>query len=99
MHSRTADTPRLSNIADFEIDGVDEALEQARRGLDPAERAALYRQVQDLYVGDPTHVFLAFVDHTYVATDTGWHTGPLVIEPHAHGVTWGPWWNLSGWTQ
>ncbi len=21
-----------------------------------------------------------------------------VVEPHTHGTTWGPWWNLQDWT-
>ncbi|MEE6282220.1 ABC transporter substrate-binding protein [Georgenia sp. MJ170] len=97
LHGRAASTATYDNPAGFQIPGVDDALDDARRTLDPVHRAQQYRAVQRAYVEHPTHVFLAFLDHTYVSVDDGWDTGPLVMEPHAHGVTWGPWWNLVAW--
>ena len=42
-------------------------------------------------------VFLAFLHHTYAMRDTGWSSSSPILEPHSHGVAWGPWWNLPGW--
>lgn len=97
LHTRGVNTPTYSNPGNFTIPGVDGALDLARRSLDPQVQKAAYKQVQEAYIEHPTHVFLAFVDHTYVTTDTSWDRGPLVLEPHTHGVTWGPWWNAAGW--
>ncbi|MBQ1081884.1 ABC transporter substrate-binding protein [Nocardiopsis sp. B62] len=97
LHTREADTPTYENPGDFAIPGVDEDLEEARRTLDPDERVEAYHRVQQAYVENPTYVFMAFVDHTYVAAEDEWDRGPLVLEPHAHGVSWGPWWNLAEW--
>ena len=46
---------------------------------------------------DPNGVYLAFLEHTYVHDAHGYSTGNLVVEPHAHGVAWGPWWNVGAW--
>ncbi|MFE5309408.1 ABC transporter substrate-binding protein [Isoptericola sp. NPDC056605] len=104
LHTRADDTSPYDNPGDVEIPGVDAQLDRARASLDPDERTAAYRAVQEAYVQHPTHVFLAFVEHTYVTRDddadgagTGWDRGPLVLEPHAHGVSWGPWWHVAGW--
>ncbi|MFE6968332.1 ABC transporter substrate-binding protein [Isoptericola sp. NPDC057653] len=102
LHTRAKDTSPYDNPGDLEIPGVDAQLDRARANLDADERTAAYRAVQEAYVQHPTHVFLAFVEHTYVARDDGadgpgWDRGPLVLEPHAHGVSWGPWWDVAGW--
>src|SRR5699024_3611315 len=97
LHTRTDSSAALENPGDFRIDGVDEALDTARRSLDENERDAAYRQVQADYVEDPTYVMRAFLDPAYVAASSGWDTGPLVIEPHSHGIQWGPWWDLADW--
>ncbi|MGW5450995.1 ABC transporter substrate-binding protein [Nocardia sp. NPDC003979] len=78
---------------------IDALLEKARRTLDLADRAAAYRAVQARYAEDPSHVFLVHLDHTYVVKDSGWTMSGPVLEPHAHGVTWGPWWSLQTWTR
>lgn len=78
---------------------IDELLDRARRSTDPAERAAAYREVQAAHVRDPGSVFLVFLDHVYVARDTGWRMSEPVLEPHAHGVAWGPWWSLQTWSR
>src|SRR5699024_5618314 len=65
----------------------------------PAPPAAeLYQDAQRAYGDDPGYVIFATMRHTYAVRDTG-HTGPApILEPHTHGVTWGPWWALSQWT-
>ncbi|WP_410870337.1 ABC transporter substrate-binding protein [Nocardia sp. A7] len=78
---------------------IDAQLETARRSTDPAVRAAAYREVQSRYAQDPSHVFLVHLDHTYVVKDSSWQMSGPILEPHAHGVTWGPWWSLQTWTR
>lgn len=97
LHSRGANTATYDNPSGYANPAIDTALDAARRSLDPAERKGYYRQIQDEYIARPTYVFLAFLDHTYVTVDNGYDTGPLILEPHAHGVSWGPWWNIAGW--
>ncbi len=103
LHTRSGDTSPYDNPGNVEIPGVDAQLDRARASLDADERTAAYRAVQEAYVQHPTHVFLAFIEHTYVTQDddgadgAGWDRGPLVLEPHAHGVSWGPWWHVAGW--
>lgn len=76
---------------------VDALLDAGRTLLDPAQRAAAYRQLQQVYVTAPGMVVLAAVQHTYVLRDN-WTGYQEVVDPHAHGpLSWGPWWNLEKW--
>lgn len=99
LHTPSPQTALLSNPGGWTIPGVDEALDRARRSLDPAERADAYRRVQADYVREPSSVFLVFLDHTYVSAENAWGGVQPILEPHAHGVSWGPWWNLARWTR
>jgi peptide/nickel transport system substrate-binding protein len=101
LHSRFADydeaNPFLNPTA-FRDDDVDAALDLGRRSLDEAERVDAYHEIQQRLIDDPPYVMLAFLDHTYVMTaDDGWAGTMQIVEPHAHGVVWGPWWNLRDW--
>jgi peptide/nickel transport system substrate-binding protein len=87
----------LTNPGRYSDPQVDTALDAGRTLTDPAQRAAAYRQAQRVYLADPGLVFLAFPDHAYVLRD-GWTGYQEVVEPHDHGLTWGPWWNLARWT-
>ncbi|WP_072803432.1 ABC transporter substrate-binding protein [Rhodococcoides yunnanense] len=87
------------NASDYSNPAVDAALETGRRSLDTAERDAAYRDMQRAYVDDPGYVYLVFLDHTYVSKDSEWTTSGPILEPHSHGVTWGPWWSLQTWTR
>ncbi len=75
---------------------VDAALEAGRRSTDPVARVAAYQEFQRAYVENPGMVFLVFLDHSYVMSD-GWTGYEPVVEPHVHGTSWGPWWNLEEW--
>ncbi|OZE99684.1 transporter [Rhodococcus sp. 15-1154-1] len=86
------------NASDYSNANVDAALERGRRSLDTAERDRAYRDMQRAYVEDPGYVYLVFLDHTYVAKDSDWTVSGPILEPHSHGVTWGPWWSLQTWT-
>ena len=99
LHTPMAGTAGWDNPGRFGTPAMDAALDRARKTADGPTRAALYREVQTHYLTEPSYVFLVFVDHTYVARDSGWQRGPLTIEPHALGVSWGPWWNLASWTR
>ncbi|MFE3541791.1 ABC transporter substrate-binding protein [Nocardia sp. NPDC059177] len=102
LHSPAADPSAGSpyDNASRHVDPViDAELDTARRSIDPAVRAAAYRAVQRRYAQDPSHVFLVHLDHTYVVRDSGWDTSGPILEPHAHGVTWGPWWSLQTWSR
>ncbi|GBF17559.1 oligopeptide-binding protein AppA precursor [Rhodococcus sp. Br-6] len=85
------------NASDYVNPAVDAALDTARRTVDPQERAAQYRAVQTAYVDDPGYVMLVFLDHTYASRDTEFTGSTPVLEPHSHGTSWGPWWNLREW--
>ncbi|MGA9874159.1 MAG: ABC transporter substrate-binding protein [Rhodococcus sp. (in: high G+C Gram-positive bacteria)] len=85
------------NASDYSNSAVDAALDVGRRSLDVGRRNDAYRQVQRAYIDDPGYVFLVFLDHTYVSVDSQWSMSGPILEPHTHGVTWGPWWSLQTW--
>ncbi len=87
------------NASNYVNSRIDRALDDARRSVDAAARAADYRAVQTAYVADPGYVMLVFLDHTYVVRDSDWTGSAPILEPHSHGVGWGPWWNLREWTR
>lgn len=96
LHRRPPDASSpYNNPADFGTPEMDAALDAARRELDPQERARLYRTAQQDYMRAPTAVFLAFTHHVYVQRRDGGRNTKLVLEPHIHSSTWGPWWNLG----
>ncbi|NDL59992.1 ABC transporter substrate-binding protein [Phytoactinopolyspora mesophila] len=101
LHSQFADyddaNPFLNPTA-FRDDDVDAALDLGRRSLDEEERVQAYHEIQQRLVDDPPYVMLAFLDHTYVMkADDRWTGTTQIVEPHAHGVEWGPWWNIREW--
>lgn len=96
LHHRLPDASSpYNNPANFGTPGMDAALDEARRELDTGKRAALYRAAQKEYVESPTAVFLAITHHTYVQKRDAAQPGPLVLEPHVHSSSWGPWWNVG----
>jgi peptide/nickel transport system substrate-binding protein len=87
-----------SNPSNYSNPEVDRLLEAARQSADPSERSALYRRIQALLIDDPAMVFLVALEHTYVARGLDGYDGvEHVVEPHEHGVAWGPWWNIEAW--
>lgn len=88
------------NPSEFSDPAMDRALEAGRTTLDPATRDAAYREVQRLYVSEPSMVLLAFVDHTYIqrsAVSEAWQGTGTLLEPHDHGTAWGPWVKIGQW--
>lgn len=99
LHTRVPDSSPYSNPGNFTADGLDRLLEHARELPAGAEKENLYREIQSSYISEPSYVFLAFLDHTYASRDLGWNQAAPILEPHSHGVTWGPWWRLAAWTR
>ncbi|GAB3235547.1 ABC transporter substrate-binding protein [Mycolicibacterium hippocampi] len=97
LHTRQPDSSPYSNPGNFTAPGLDELLEQAGQLASGPEKDDLYRQIQATYAAEPSHVFLAFLDHTYAYRDRGWKQSAPILEPHSHGVSWGPWWDLGAW--
>jgi peptide/nickel transport system substrate-binding protein len=62
-----------------------------------AARVAAVKEWQRAYAAAPGFVFLTFLDHSYLVRDR-WDGYQQVVDPHSHGTTWGPWWNVEDWT-
>ncbi|CAN5642658.1 ABC transporter substrate-binding protein [soil metagenome] len=99
LHTRLPDSSPYSNPGNFTSSGLDELLENARQSASGPAKDALYRDIQANYAAQPSNVFLAFLDHTYAYRDLGWNQSAPILEPHSHGVAWGPWWQLNAWTR
>ncbi|WP_248491816.1 ABC transporter substrate-binding protein [Tsukamurella sp. PLM1] len=97
LHTRLPDSSPYSNPGDFTAPGLDGLLDRARELSAGPEKDGLYRQVQAAYTAQPSAVFLVHLHHTYAVRSGGWSTPAPILEPHSHGVTWGPWWNLTAW--
>lgn len=97
LHTRTVETGPYHNPGNYGSAELDQVLEKARAELDPTRRAELWRKAQELYVANPSLVMIANVDHVYVSKPNSWQKPDLLLEPHIHGATWGPWWRLSEW--
>lgn len=97
LHTRVPDSSPYSNPGNFTAPGLDELLERASASPSGTAKDELYRRVQAVYAAEPSHVFLVFLDHAYGYRDLGWQQSAPILEPHAHGVGWGPWWNLAAW--
>ncbi|HEY9311865.1 ABC transporter substrate-binding protein [Williamsia sp.] len=97
LHTRVPDSSPYANPGNFTAPGLDQLLEQARASATTPENNARYREIQAIYMAQPSSVFLAFLDHTYAYRDLGWEQTAPILEPHSHGVTWGPWWHIAAW--
>ncbi|WP_308283008.1 ABC transporter substrate-binding protein [Pseudonocardia nigra] len=87
----------FNNPGSYANPEVDATLDAARRALDPAERVAAVKAWQRAYAEAPGYVFLVFLDHSYLVREK-WDGYEQVVDPHTHGTTWGPWWNVEDWT-
>jgi len=90
------------NPSHYASKAMDQALHAGRTSLDPQQRNAAYRQVQRLYVEQPSMLLLAFIDHSYVQRSDvhdAWNTTGTLLEPHDHGTAWGPWVKIGQWTK
>ncbi|CAM3081942.1 peptide/nickel transport system substrate-binding protein [Williamsia muralis] len=99
LHTRVPDSSPYANPGNLTPPGVDRLLDEARSAGPSPDTDARYREVQQRYISEPSYVFLAFLDHTYAYRDLGWNQTAPILEPHSHGVSWGPWWHVAGWTR
>lgn len=97
LHTNVPGSSVWDNPGNHGTPALDAALEKARRTADEDARTAAYRTVQNEYLTDPSYVFLVTLEHTYVSAVGDWQRPRLILEPHAHGVAWGPWWDLASW--
>ncbi|MGW4240196.1 ABC transporter substrate-binding protein [Streptomyces sp. NPDC004749] len=95
LHSSLAGNG-FNNMAGYEDEAVDKALDTGRRSPDTAVREAAYDTVQRALVKNPGYTFLTHIDHVYVLADR-WDGLTTQVEPHEHGFAGGPWWNLEAW--
>ncbi|MEU1019147.1 ABC transporter substrate-binding protein [Streptomyces sp. NPDC005900] len=86
----------FNNMAHYDNKKVDQALEDARKSGDHAERKAAYDTIQRELVKNPGYTFLTHIDHLYVA-DKRFGNLTTQVEPHDHGLASGPWWNVEDW--
>lgn len=97
LHTQVPGGSPYANPGSFTAPGLDQLLDEARQSAPGPANDARYRQIQSRYTRAPSSVFLAFVAHTYASHSAGWTYDAPILEPHAHGVMWGPWWKLSSW--
>lgn len=86
----------LNNMAHYDNPAVDKALRTGRESSDPSVRRTAYTTVQRKLRADPGYVFLTHIDHLYVLDDR-WSNIDTQVEPHDHGVAFGPWWDVQDW--
>lgn len=86
----------FNNMARYDDPVVDKALDTGRRTSDEATRRAAYDGLQRELVENPGYTFLTHIDHVYVLADR-WRALTTQVEPHEHGFSSGPWWNLQAW--
>ncbi|MDO5728357.1 MAG: ABC transporter substrate-binding protein [Actinomycetaceae bacterium] len=97
LHSRTEGSSVYDNPTGSSVPGLDEILEGARREADQTKRTDMYREGIEKYLAEPSYLILVFLHHTYVEQTNDWQGKQPVLEPHSHGVSWGPWWNIGQW--
>ncbi len=95
LHSKHAGDG-WSNPGHYKNAKVDELLDKARNSTDQRERESAYQEIQTELMNDPSSIYLVFLNHTYVQRK-GFEGYKEMVDPHAHGVTSGPWWNLEEW--
>jgi peptide/nickel transport system substrate-binding protein len=86
----------FNNMGWYSNPAVDKALLDGRRSGDREARKAAYDTVQRELVKNPGYIFLTHIDHLYVLADK-WDGLSTQVEPHEHGLSSGPWWNVEDW--
>lgn len=95
LHSKHA-MDGWNNPGSYNNAKVDELLDKARNSTSEEERIKAYQEMQLELLDDPSGIFLVFLDHTFVQRK-GYTGFKPIVDPHSHGVTFGPWWNLEEW--
>ncbi|MEU4098348.1 ABC transporter substrate-binding protein [Streptomyces sp. NPDC026673] len=86
----------FNNMPWYDNPTVDKALDTGRTSRDPEVRRAAYDRLQQALVENPGYTFLTHIDHVYVLADR-WDGLTTQLEPHEHGFSSGPWWNIEDW--
>ncbi|WP_374613604.1 ABC transporter substrate-binding protein [Gordonia sp. (in: high G+C Gram-positive bacteria)] len=97
LHTRVPNSSPYANPGDLTAPGLDALLDEARASAPGPDNDLRYQRIQQVYAAQPSYVFLAFLHHTYAVRGEGWRHDAPILEPHSHGVTWGPWWNIPSW--
>ncbi len=84
------------NPGHYDNPRADELLEKGRHSADPQVRERAYRKLQKVQARNPAMIFCVYLRHLYVMRDA-WNGIKPQVEPHAHGLLHGPWWNLADW--
>ncbi|KXP09566.1 ABC transporter substrate-binding protein [Tsukamurella pulmonis] len=97
LHTRVPASSPYSNPGNYTAPGLDGLLDRARELTPGPAKDEAYRRIQLAYAAEPSGVFLAHLHHVYAVRSPGWTFAAPILEPHSHGVSWGPWWNLPSW--
>lgn len=100
LHSKYAKPgvgAKWDNASNYVNPKIDKLLDEARVEGDATKRAELYRQLQKEYRQKPGMLVLTYGAHSYVMRDQGYQIDEQIIEPHAHGVNFGPWYSIDSW--
>lgn len=97
LHTRTLTTSPYDNPGNYGSPELDALVDSARGQVDATTRDSLWRAAQEKYVANPSLIMVGTVDHVYLSRPNSWVKPDLMLEPHIHGATWGPWWNLAEW--
>ncbi|MFV8396273.1 ABC transporter substrate-binding protein [Corynebacterium hindlerae] len=99
LHTRTEATSKYANPGDYGSAELDALLDEARSEVDTDKRNELWKKAQELYFDNPSALVLLNLDHIYVSKPNGYQKPGVIIEPHIHDATWGPWWRMSEWSK
>lgn len=101
LHSKYAQPgvgAKWDNASDYVNPRIDQLLDKARSEMDQNKRDTMYREIQKLYAEKPAMLQLVYVNHVYVERDRGYtHPDTNLVEPHGHGMNYGPWYNMAAW--
>lgn len=100
LHSSYAEPgagAKWDNGSDYRNAEIDRLLDEARSEPDNGKRAKLYRLVQKEYRAKPAMLQLVYVNHVYVKRNQGFKGDEAILEPHTHGVNFGPWYAIENW--
>ena len=100
LHSKYAEFgsgAKWDNGSDYSNPSVDKLLDDARSESDATKQAALYRSVAKEYRSKPAMLQLVYMNHVYVQRNQGYKNVIPILEPHAHGVNFGPWYEIESW--
>jgi len=100
LHSKYADPgvgAKWDNGSDYRNEEIDHLLDEARSQTDDNKRNALYRAIQKEYRAKPAMLQLVYLNHVYVKREQGFKGVDAILEPHTHGVNFGPWYAIEEW--